>query len=238
MVWLDSHDELFATEVGWFMTVKPGAEPALPTLRKVEAELRDAEAEALNQRLLKPTSGTIAITNGDLFDSERGVMRPRTTVIVRGDRIVAVGPADSVAVPAGATVIDATGKTVMPGLWDMHGHMQVTSQSQGGADAALAWASPPCATSASDLDVAVVAARSRGRRARSRGRERSSPASSTARARGPGPTPNIVRTEAEARAWVAHYDSTRLQADQALQPRAPRPRADDRRRGAQARHAT
>jgi len=33
LMWLDSHDELFATDVSWFMTVKPGAEPALPTLR-------------------------------------------------------------------------------------------------------------------------------------------------------------------------------------------------------------
>ena len=30
IVWLDANDELFATEVSWFMTVKPGAEPALP----------------------------------------------------------------------------------------------------------------------------------------------------------------------------------------------------------------
>ena len=40
LIWLDSHDELFATDVSWFMTVKPGAEPALPTLRKIEARVR------------------------------------------------------------------------------------------------------------------------------------------------------------------------------------------------------
>ncbi|HET7374665.1 MAG TPA: hypothetical protein VFJ20_14855, partial [Gemmatimonadaceae bacterium] len=48
LVWLDSHDELFSTNVGWFMTVKPGAEPALPTLRKIETEYHDRRAEALN----------------------------------------------------------------------------------------------------------------------------------------------------------------------------------------------
>ena len=87
-LWLDSHDDLFASEISWFMTVKAGAEPALPALRKLETEYRDAQAEALNTRLVKPTNGTIAIVNGDVFDSERGVVLPSTNVIIRGDRIV------------------------------------------------------------------------------------------------------------------------------------------------------
>ncbi|HTE45014.1 MAG TPA: hypothetical protein VK636_07205, partial [Gemmatimonadaceae bacterium] len=81
-LWLDSHDDLFASEISWFMTVKPGADVALPTLRKVEMTFRDSQAEALNKKIQKTTNGTIAIKNGDLFDSERGVMMPRTTVIV------------------------------------------------------------------------------------------------------------------------------------------------------------
>ena len=128
LVWLDSRDDLFATAISWFMTVKAGAEPALPQLRKIEMAIDDAQAEALNKRLLKPTSGTIAITGGDVFDSETGRMRPHMNVIIRGDRIAAVGPAESTPAPSGATIIDATGRTVVPGLWDMHGHMQETSQ--------------------------------------------------------------------------------------------------------------
>ena len=77
MVWLDGNDDLLATEVGWFITVKPGAETALPALRKIETEFRDAKAEAMNRRLMKTTSGTIAIVHGDVFDSERGVVRPQ-----------------------------------------------------------------------------------------------------------------------------------------------------------------
>ena len=45
------------------------------------------------------------------------------TVVTAGDRIVAVGPRKSVAVPAGAEVIDGRGKTLMPGLVDMHMHL-------------------------------------------------------------------------------------------------------------------
>ncbi len=48
---------------------------------------------------------------------ERGV------VVVRGNRIVAIGPMGRVAIPAGATRIDATGKTIMPGIVDAHAHL-------------------------------------------------------------------------------------------------------------------
>ena len=39
-------------------------------------------------------------------------------------RITAVGPSGRVAVPPGATIVNAAGKTVMPGLWDMHAHFE------------------------------------------------------------------------------------------------------------------
>ena len=205
LLWLDANGGLFSTDVGWFMTVKPGAEPALPTLRKIETEYRDRLAEALNSRLMKPTSGVIAITNGDLFDSERGVVRPKTTVVIRGDRIVAVGPRDSVAVPPNATVIDAAGKTVMPGMWDMHGHMQLVSETSGSL-MQLARGITTVRDLASDLDVAV----SQRDRAQA-GRIAAPRAVLAGFLEGPGawagPTSVIVRTEDEARQWVARYDS-------------------------------
>jgi imidazolonepropionase-like amidohydrolase len=44
-------------------------------------------------------------------------------IIVRGDRITAVGPRASTPVPAGATRVDASGKTILPGLVNAHGHV-------------------------------------------------------------------------------------------------------------------
>ncbi len=44
-------------------------------------------------------------------------------MVISGNRIQAVGLDGAVAVPAGAEVIDAAGKTLMPGLWDMHAHL-------------------------------------------------------------------------------------------------------------------
>jgi predicted amidohydrolase YtcJ len=43
-------------------------------------------------------------------------------VVIRGSRIAAVGSSDDVAIPEGAEIIDAKGKTVIPGLIDCHTH--------------------------------------------------------------------------------------------------------------------
>lgn len=48
-------------------------------------------------------------------------------IVVQNGKITAIGPAASVAVPAGATVVDVTGRTIMPGIVDSHSHI-------GGAD--------------------------------------------------------------------------------------------------------
>jgi imidazolonepropionase-like amidohydrolase len=44
------------------------------------------------------------------------------TVIVRGQIIEQLGKVDSVAIPRGAKIIEAQGKYLIPGLWDMHVH--------------------------------------------------------------------------------------------------------------------
>jgi imidazolonepropionase-like amidohydrolase len=67
-------------------------------------------------------SGATAFTNVTVFDGREPVPRVNRTVVVRGNRIVAEGPAATVEVPAGARVIDGRGKFLIPGLWDMHVH--------------------------------------------------------------------------------------------------------------------
>ncbi|MEO8623470.1 MAG: hypothetical protein ABI625_20505, partial [bacterium] len=123
IIWLDAVDAVFASDAGWFITVRKGAEGALPTLRAIENRWHDKQSAALAARLAPAPASDVVIRNGDVFDSERGVVLPHTTVVMHGDRIVAVGPDASVHIPRGATVIDATNKSVIPGLWDMHGHL-------------------------------------------------------------------------------------------------------------------
>ena len=66
---------------------------------------------------------TTALTNAVIIDGTGGTPIENGTVLIRGDRIASVGVSDSVAVPADARVIDVAGKTVMPGLADMHVHL-------------------------------------------------------------------------------------------------------------------
>jgi Tol biopolymer transport system component len=89
--------------------------------------------------------GTVAFTNGRVITMRGDEVIEHGTVVVTGNRIAAVGPAADVPIPAGAKVIDVAGKFVMPGLIDMHGHIDccyetgVTPQKQFTRYAALAF---------------------------------------------------------------------------------------------------
>jgi imidazolonepropionase-like amidohydrolase len=62
--------------------------------------------------------GALVIQGGTLIDGNGGAPLANAVVVIQGNRIAAVGPAGQVQIPAGATVIDANGKYVLPGLWD------------------------------------------------------------------------------------------------------------------------
>jgi imidazolonepropionase-like amidohydrolase len=68
-------------------------------------------------------SATIAITDVTVvpMDSERTI--PNQTVLIQGERIVAIDDSSRVEVPAGATRIDGSGKYLMPGVAEMHAHI-------------------------------------------------------------------------------------------------------------------
>jgi Amidohydrolase family len=123
LLWLDEEGELFASVSSWSSVIALGAEEVIPTLLAEDLRWREARAAKLAGELAQQQpAGGIAITGARLFDSEKKVMRDGMTVVVKGDKIVTVGGRGT-KVPAGATVIDAQGKTLIPGLWDMHVHL-------------------------------------------------------------------------------------------------------------------
>jgi len=71
-------------------------------------------------------TGEVALTNARIITmagtGRRDVIE-RGTIVIRGNRIVAVGPSGRVTVPASAKRVDATGKTIMPGIIDAHAHL-------------------------------------------------------------------------------------------------------------------
>jgi len=72
-----------------------------------------------------PAGGTTVLTGARVMDGTASApIEPATIVIVDG-RIAAVGPAESVSIPPGAERVDLSGKTVMPGIVNPHGHLNV-----------------------------------------------------------------------------------------------------------------
>jgi imidazolonepropionase-like amidohydrolase len=67
----------------------------------------------------------VAIVGATLIDGTGGPALPNATIIVRGKRIAAAGPRASVAIPAGAQVVDATGKYATPGFIDTNVHLSL-----------------------------------------------------------------------------------------------------------------
>ena len=65
---------------------------------------------------------SVVLRNATVIDVTGAPSRARATVVIAGNRIAAIGDADTVEVPSEAEVLDATGKFVIPGLWDMHVH--------------------------------------------------------------------------------------------------------------------
>ncbi len=91
----------------------------------LEATQKQAEAEALvalRQRLVHPLAGTTLIRNARVFDSERATLGPASDLVVEGGRIVSIanGGGERAKVDH---VIDAAGRVLLPGLFDMHGHI-------------------------------------------------------------------------------------------------------------------
>jgi len=74
------------------------------------------------------TAAITAIKAGRLVDPETGTIAVNQVILVEGERIKAVG--GNVAIPPGATVIDLSKLTVLPGLVDAHTHMALTYKEQ------------------------------------------------------------------------------------------------------------
>ena len=77
--------------------------------------------------LLSVNAPVVAITHATLIDGTGTPARTDQTVVFTDGKITAVGASASVAVPAGAHVIDGTGHTVMPGIVGLHDHMYYSS---------------------------------------------------------------------------------------------------------------
>lgn len=69
------------------------------------------------------SSGTIALVGGTVVDLNGGAPLQDAVVLVEGEKISAIGPADKISIPAGTELVDVSGTWLIPGLMNMHVHL-------------------------------------------------------------------------------------------------------------------
>jgi imidazolonepropionase-like amidohydrolase len=121
-IWLDADRKLFASGGGWFMVIRKGWEGARETIIAAQREAENRRAADLAHRLAHRPPGDILIHDANLFDPGTATIRPGQTIVISGAWIKSVAPSTP-ADRRASGAIDASGKTVIPGLWDMHAHV-------------------------------------------------------------------------------------------------------------------
>jgi imidazolonepropionase-like amidohydrolase len=128
-LWFDAQDHLIAlvsvdAEMDHFEAVADGYEEALTKFIASAARDGMANLAQVAAGFSAKRASLTAIVGGRLIDGTGKPAVENAVVVLRDGKIAAAGPAASTPVPAGAQVIDAKGKSVLPGLWEMHAHFE------------------------------------------------------------------------------------------------------------------
>ena len=123
-VWVDDDQHFFGFPGKWFAFLREGWEDTNDQLYALDRKARDERYARLAQELARHPNHPVAVEHVRIFDSEQAAIRSDQTVFIQGERITSVGPSGTVTVPKDAEVVDGTGKTLVPGLFDMHAHAQ------------------------------------------------------------------------------------------------------------------
>ena len=118
---LDDENKFFAYITPRFITIRKGYEGEEERLRNLAAKYGAARYEDIQARYAHRYDGPVRIRNVRLFQPESLDMSAPVSVVIEGDRIVAIEAAD--AGSDNEVVIDGAGGSLIPGLYDMHGHM-------------------------------------------------------------------------------------------------------------------
>ncbi len=118
VVWIDDKNNFFAT-VGWLSWLPKGFESVRQELIDAETAALAARAPALRASLVEDPGKPVLFKNVKIYDAATNGFKKKQSVLVDGAVIKAVGKG---AKSKEALVIEGKGKTLVPGLWDMHYH--------------------------------------------------------------------------------------------------------------------
>jgi hypothetical protein len=128
-LWFDGNRNLVAAvtldaEFDHFEAIRDGYEGALPDF----VGLAGADGMAALDEISKGISGshatTLALVGATLIDGTGHPALADAAIVIKNGRIASVGPRAQINIPENATVVDEHGKTILPGLWDMHAHFE------------------------------------------------------------------------------------------------------------------
>jgi imidazolonepropionase-like amidohydrolase len=129
-LWFDADHNLVAAvttdaEFDHFEAIREGYESALGDfVGRAGADGMRALADISRNISGSHEASTIAILGGTLIDGTGAAPVTDSAVVIHDGRIVEVGPRYRVKLPKHAEIVDARGKYILPGLWDMHAHFE------------------------------------------------------------------------------------------------------------------
>jgi hypothetical protein len=128
-LWLDETENLVAlvstdAEFDHFEAVREPYEASLGVFISAAVESNLAALAQLSSSARIAPARRLAITGATLEDSTGAPAIPDSVILIEDGVIKAVGPRSKVRIPKGASVLDASGKFAIPGLWDMHAHYE------------------------------------------------------------------------------------------------------------------
>lgn len=120
--WIDEKDRFFGYTSSWLTCIQKGYDSIAKQLLPIQKQKEEQYLKKISSTLTQTPTKKILINNVTLFNSENGNLIPNVFVVLNDNVIEAVTKTS----PSDANeyeVIDGTGKTLLPGLFDMHTHI-------------------------------------------------------------------------------------------------------------------
>ncbi len=128
-LWFDAKQNLVASittdaEFDHFEAIRHGYESALGDfVGRAGADGMKALSE-ISKGIPGSRAAVLAVVGGTLIDGTGAAPVPDAAVVIRDGRIVEAGPRSKIKIPNNSTIVDAKGKFILPGFWDMHAHFE------------------------------------------------------------------------------------------------------------------
>src|SRR5688572_25251071 len=89
-----------------------------------------AQLSAETRQFVRIDAPVVVLTHARLVDGSGTAAKDDYAIVIRDEKVAAVGPTAGLTIPSGATVLDVSGRTVIPGIIGLHEHTYFRSTSR------------------------------------------------------------------------------------------------------------